>query len=313
MSEVNATFTVDATTITISPNQTDISFTPVTNEIIFYGAGKYSNVVPAAGDEGQLQYNSGGNLAATPLTTYLNGILSLGPVANLSIGGGSSGYVLATDGSGDLSWTDRVAASNAATYATTAGSANTANYATGAGSANTANLATLANSATTALGLNATLANTRISGGLNGYVLSTNGNGALAWTPQSGGSQTLANLTDVNIPAPLDGQLLTYSNATSKWVAQNPNSVSGVTKIVAGSGVVLSPTSGVGTVTITASGGAGNYPTGGNTDKIFWENDQSITANYTISATKNAMSIGPVSIANGAVVTISTGSVWAII
>jgi len=314
MSEVNATFIVDATTITVSPNQTNISFTPVDNQIIFYGAGKYSDLIPAKGTQGQLQYNDGGYLAATPLTLFDGGNLVLGPVANISISGGASGYVLATDGGGELSWTNTVQSATTATTAVTAGSANIANFATTATSANTANLANLASFATQANGLNATLANTRISGGLNGYVLTTDGNGALSWNQQSGGSQTLANLTDVTVSAPTDGQLLTYDTSLSKWIAKNPNSVSGVTKIVAGTGVTLSPTSGVGTVTITASAsGGGNYPTGGGTDKIFWENDATITTNYTVAAGKNSMSIGPVAIATGVTVTISPGSVWAII
>ena len=36
------------------------------------------------------------------------------------------------------------------------------------------------------------------------------------------GSTTLSGLTDVNIPAPTDNQILTYDNATSKWIAEDP-------------------------------------------------------------------------------------------
>lgn len=35
---------------------------------------------------------------------------------------------------------------------------------------------------------------------------------------KSGGSSTLSGLTDTNITAPSDGDLLEYDNNTSKWV-----------------------------------------------------------------------------------------------
>lgn len=52
---------------------------------------------------------------------------------------------------------------------------------------------------------------------------------------------------------------------------------------------------------------------GGGTDKIFLENDQTVSANYTVSANKNAMSTGPIAINTGITVTIPSGSVWRII
>lgn len=59
------------------------------------------------------------------------------------------------------------------------------------------------------------------------------------------------------------------------------------------------------------AGGAG--ATGGGTDQVFYENNQSITTNYTISTNKNSMSAGPVTINNGVTVTIPNNSVWVII
>jgi hypothetical protein len=53
--------------------------------------------------------------------------------------------------------------------------------------------------------------------------------------------------------------------------------------------------------------------TGGGTDKIFWENDITITSNYTITTNKNAMTAGPVTVSNGVIVTIPSGSVWTIV
>jgi hypothetical protein len=44
----------------------------------------------------------------------------------------------------------------------------------------------------------------------------------------------------------------------------------------------------------------------------FFENQQTINANYTITTGNNAMSAGPVTIANGVTVTIPAGSKWLI-
>lgn len=46
---------------------------------------------------------------------------------------------------------------------------------------------------------------------------------------------------------------------------------------------------------------------------IFWENDQTVTTNYTITNNKNAMSAGPITIANGITVTIGDGEIWTIV
>ncbi len=53
--------------------------------------------------------------------------------------------------------------------------------------------------------------------------------------------------------------------------------------------------------------------TGGSTDRVFYENDQIITAPYTVKAGKNAGSFGPLTIADGVTVTIETGAVWSIV
>jgi hypothetical protein len=53
--------------------------------------------------------------------------------------------------------------------------------------------------------------------------------------------------------------------------------------------------------------------TGGGNDQIFYENGQNVTTNYTIASTKNAMSAGPITIDNGATVTVDTGANWVIV
>lgn len=58
--------------------------------------------------------------------------------------------------------------------------------------------------------------------------------------------------------------------------------------------------------------GTGDIVTGAASD-LFWENAQTVSANYTITTNKNAGTFGPVTIANGVTVTVPNGSVWTIV
>ena len=59
-------------------------------------------------------------------------------------------------------------------------------------------------------------------------------------------------------------------------------------------------------------GDAAAGATGGGSDKIFWENGQTVTTNYTITNNMNAGTFGPVTINNGVTVTIGDGETWVI-
>ncbi len=63
----------------------------------------------------------------------------------------------------------------------------------------------------------------------------------------------------------------------------------------------------------TAWGTIGGGAKGGGSDQVFFENDQTVNSNYTITTNKNAVSAGPVSIAAGVTVTVPSGSVWAVV
>lgn len=63
----------------------------------------------------------------------------------------------------------------------------------------------------------------------------------------------------------------------------------------------------------TAWGSIGGGATGGTNNAVFYENDQTVTANYTITSSRNAMSAGPITINTGVTVTIPTGSTWVIV
>ena len=64
-------------------------------------------------------------------------------------------------------------------------------------------------------------------------------------------------------------------------------------------------------------GDAAAGATGAGSDKVFWENGQTVTQNYTIGdsfgAACNAMSAGPITINNSVTVTINSGETWTIV
>jgi hypothetical protein len=63
--------------------------------------------------------------------------------------------------------------------------------------------------------------------------------------------------------------------------------------------------------TLVGTGSGSGGAVGGGTDRVFYENDQSVNTAYTISTGKNAVSAGPITI--NAPVTVPAGSAWAIV
>lgn len=120
---------------------------------------------------------------------------------------------------------------------------------------------------------------------------------------------TIDDSDNVTLPAQAD---LRFADAdSSNWVAfQAPATVSSnVTWTLPStdgtSGQFLS-TNGTGTLSwATASGGGGS--------STILENDQTISSNYTVTAAKNGISVGPVTINTGVSVTVGTGQRWMVL
>lgn len=96
------------------------------------------------------------------------------------------------------------------------------------------------------------------------------------------------------------------------------------TGVIVGSGVTLNATGVIATGVITAtsfSGSGANLtnlpagaPVGGaTTNTVFFENDNSVDVNYSVTSGKNAMSAGPIAIKSGITVTVPSGSFWTIV
>lgn len=79
-----------------------------------------------------------------------------------------------------------------------------------------------------------------------------------------------------------------------------------------GAGNTFAYNSSSNTIDISIAGGGGGA-TGGGEDKIFYENDVTVTTDYELTASTNAMSAGPILINNGVTVTIPSGQFWTIV
>lgn len=82
----------------------NVSANKVYANLYYWANGQPFNADPG-GANTQIQYNANGVLGGISTVTWNGSNLSLGNVANIKIGGGTNGYVLQTDGSGNLTWT----------------------------------------------------------------------------------------------------------------------------------------------------------------------------------------------------------------
>jgi len=134
----------------------------------------------------------------------------------------------------------------------------------------------------------------------------TTANAAL---PKAGGAMT----GDITLNAQSD--LRFADTDSSNWVAfQAPATIAAnVTWTLPATDASVSgyalKSNGSGQLSWGLAGGA----LGTGTDQIFYENDQTITGNYSITAGKNAMTAGPVTVNSGITVTVPSGSFWSII
>ena len=142
----------------------------------------------------------------------VSNIADLGDVGNVRVAGGTSGFVLQTDGQGNLSWTNPAdvgcvgfdthvqfndmglfGADSRFTFDKVTGKLS-APYLDGTltthAQANITSVGTLDSLAVTGLVTLTSVDNLRLPGGSAGYVLTTNGQGEVNWEPASGGSTT---------------------------------------------------------------------------------------------------------------------------
>lgn len=103
------------------------------------------------------------------------------------------------------------------------------------------------------------------------------------------GASDLNSLTDVTISAPANAQVLTYNSTTSQWENQTP-AAGGVSQIVAGTNVTISPTGGTGVVTINANL-TGYVPYTGATATVNLNTQQLLAGHTTITTSGSTDSL----------------------
>ncbi len=130
MSEILANIVVQPVDIVINAENNQINFTPEDIQLNIYTAGQGSG--GAGGNIGELQFNNNGTIGGAANTfVTANGNVRFTNISNLKINGGSTGYYLQTDGSGNLTWA--VGTANVSGNGTSAGSNNQIQLSDGAG------------------------------------------------------------------------------------------------------------------------------------------------------------------------------------
>ena len=139
----------------------------------------------------------------------------------------------------------------------------------------------------------------------------------LIYNPSAGQIQEIASgdnldLTGNNITG---AGIVTATSGFSIGISSAGTSVAGgpvKTFNFVGAGNTFAYNSGTNTIDISIAGGGGGA-TGGGDDKIFYENDVTVTTDYELTASTNAMSAGPILINSGVTVTIPSGQFWTIV
>jgi hypothetical protein len=124
---------------------------------------------------------------------------NLGAVGNITITGGTSGYVLSTNGSGGLSWIAQSGGGSGSpggsnTYVQYNDSGTFAGSSTFTFDSTTSTL-TIANVVVSTTANLGAVGNVTITGGSSGQVLTTNGSGVLSWSTVSQGNVTVDKFT----------------------------------------------------------------------------------------------------------------------
>ena len=199
MPEITAEIIVQPIEATFVQNTLPLNVTVDTTTMSVYAGG----FAPPGGNIYEIQFNNNGALGGAPNTAVSNGNISFGNVANVKITGGTSGYYLQTDGSGNLTWAQGTA--NVSGNGTAAGantqiqiSDGTGNFVAGAGF-----------TFDTASNIFTTPGDIATAGNINGVLIANSNVTATLFTGDGGG---LSNINVANIPNLAVGKI---ANGTS--------------------------------------------------------------------------------------------------
>jgi len=309
----------------------DLYFNTTSNELQVYNGSAWQGGVTATGNlvstagstmTGDLVMDNQSDIRFEEATANGSNYIALQAPASIAsnvtltlpAADGSAGQLLKTDGSGALGWvsdsttdsTKMPLAGGTFTGDVTLNGQNDLRFADG----DSSHYVALQAPATVASNVTWTLP---AADGSSGQTLSTDGSGALSWASGGSDKMPLAGGTftgDVTLNAQKD--LRFGDSDSSHYVAlQAPATVASNLTLTLpaadGSANQVLKTDGSGALgwADQASGA-----TGGSTDEVFVENARTVTASYTITSTKNAHTVGPISLNSGAVITVPVNSTW---
>lgn len=249
--------TVDIANYVAQPNQSNITSVGTLIDLSVAGNIDTTGNITISGDYSGSNLSLGGNLSAanatistkvtvgSNLTVNSSGTLrvagsfnsigspnvSLGTLANIKITGGSMGQVITTDGTGNLYWSSGGGGGNGSpggtnqsvqfNFAGDFGGDTSFIYDTDIQQLQVPNIksnttANFAGASTVNLGA---VANLKISGGFNGYVLTTDGSGNLSWSASGGGGNGVPGGSNTQVQYNDNGTFgadafFTYNNTT---------------------------------------------------------------------------------------------------
>jgi len=240
------------------------------------------------------------------------GTSNLGPIGNVTITGGSSGYYLQTNGSGGLSWASvptgtgisngnsnvNIPVANGNVNISSAGNANIV-VVTGTG----ANV----NGSLTVSGVSnlGPVSNVVITGGTSGYYLQTNGSGVLSWQPISVGTALQNGNSNVTVTANSNVNTSVAGVANVFVVTSTGANLTGTFNTTGNANVGNLGTAGL--ITATGNVTGGNLTTGGIVSATGNVTGGNLTTGGIVSATGNVTG-GNITTAGQLVSSVSTGT-----
>jgi len=282
--------------------------TSTTTPLVFGGTTASSSLTlqstTGVGTTDSILFKVGNNGATTAMSISSSGTVLIGTL-NLTnpLGTGYGGTGLTSFSASGAVYATSTSALTTGTLPVTGGGTGFASYTNG-----------------DILYANGTTSLAKLAAGTNGYVLTMVG-GIPAWAASTGGvtsfQTSLSGLTpstSTTGAVTLAGTLGATSGGTGQTTYATgdilyASATNTLSKLTAGTnGYVLTLAGGVPSWAAAAAGA-----TGGGTDKVFWENDQTVTTSYTITAGKNAGTFGPISVNSGVTVTVPSGSTWSIV
>jgi hypothetical protein len=294
---------VNAGNVTTVIGGTDIQTIDANGVTITGNANVSGNIIANGSISGNTVIANTSNIT----TLNVTGNANLGVVGNLKIFGGSNGQVLNTDGNGNLAWTTSVLLAQGLTVMSSDTTANLQvlftngsggfvdtqttqlSYQPSTNKLTVSNIAANGNVLTGNLTVNGitdlgAVGNVKITGGITGQVLSTDGSGVLTWAAPGGGSgasngTSSTQVNASNVTTVIGGTTIETIDANGVTITGNANVSGNVSaSYYFGNGSQLTDITGANIV--------------GNVTSAITANFANFAGNVTVNAQPNITSVG---------------------